>query len=328
MARIRTVTGIPAFLLLAVAVYFGVGLILSFVDYASPNDDAILSILLAIALPILLIRARLQLDATDPFRVHAGDDGVELYHVTGRVEGAGKLADVHGGGGVIRGSHVSTDAFGNVYGGGGGGVIKPVETTVHDQFFVHRSDGYVHPVKLKGWDVAVADGHLVSAVWASRAAGDSPFVAVRNHSTRDWAMAPSSPFSVIRRNPLTLIAVIAVVGLLLAGYAAQLPADSRAPVYVYVFGGLVVGGLLWNRLIAPRFWRRFKGRDGGRIAAALDAIAGAVTAAPSAPAPAPAAVHAAADPRGALSDLRQLREDGLISSDDYEKKKQDILGRI
>jgi hypothetical protein len=88
--------------------------ILWLVDQASPIDDAIATIPLATAFPILLIRARLKLDAKDPFRLYVGDNSMELSHVTGRVEGAGKLAtsDVHGGGGVIRGSSVTTGAFG------------------------------------------------------------------------------------------------------------------------------------------------------------------------------------------------------------------------
>jgi Short C-terminal domain len=333
MTRLLRLAGVSALLLLALGVYVVAAVILGLVDQASPIDDAITTILLAIAFPPLLIRARLKLDAKDPFRLYVGDNTYALAHVTGRVEGAGKLAtsDVHGGGGVIRGSSVSSDPWGHVYGGGGGGVIKPTVTTItiHDQFFIHRSDGYVAPIQLKGWDVAVADGHLVSAVGAGKVGADSgPIVAVRNHSTRGWAMAPKSPFSISRRNPITLLAVLLIVGLLFAGFAAELPGDSRAPIYLYVFGALVVGGLLWDRLIRPRFWNRLRGHDAARIWAALDAIAGAATAAPEAPASASPSVQTAVDVRGALTNLEQLRADGLISSDDYERKKQEILGRL
>ena len=329
MTRLSRVAGVPAVLLLALGVYVVAAVILDLVDQASPIDDAITTILLATAFPILLIRARLKLDAKDPFRLYVGDDTDSLHHVTGLVEGASKSADVHGGGGVIRGSSVSTGAFGNVYGGGGGGVIKPIKTTIKDQFFIHRSDGYVAPIQLKGWNVAVADGHLVSAVWASKVGADSgPFVAVRNHSTRGWAIAPESPFSISRRNPITLFVVLLIVGLLFAELAAVLPANSRAPIYLYVFGAIVLGSLLWDRLVRPRFWNRLKGHDAVRIRAALDAIAGAETAVPEAPASASPSVQTAVDLRGALTNLGQLREDGLISSDDYEKKKQEILARL
>ena len=178
---------------------------------ASPIDHAIPTILLAATFPILLIRGRLKLDPKDPFRLYVGDDSTDLAHVTG-VSRAPPSWPTSTAAAVSSADPASPPTRRNVYGGGGGGVIKPTETTILDQFFIRRADGYVAPIKLQGWDIAVTDGHLASAVWATKGVDSNPFVAVRNHTTRGWAMSPKSPpFSIARRNPIVLFTVLLLV---------------------------------------------------------------------------------------------------------------------
>jgi hypothetical protein len=103
----------------------------------------------------------------------------EHYHVTGRVTGASKHLEtqVSGGGGG-----------GYSYQGTGSSYSAPVtsRTFTHDQVFVAAGDGKEHALKLVDWDLAVREGHDLTAVWLiKRGKSSGPYVAIQNHTTGD-----------------------------------------------------------------------------------------------------------------------------------------------
>jgi hypothetical protein len=223
----------------------------------------LLALLTGLGVPLLLQRGRLELDPRDPFRLLLGGGTYVLNHATGSVGGASKMGttDVYGGGGGGRYS----------YGPGYGyGYTAPVTisstTTIHDQFFIRQPDGAVESIKLSGWDFPVADGHVVSAVWAVReGAGAGPFFVVVNHTTGDVRSATSflrsnlSSTGALRE--LLMFGFLIVAGVV----ASQVTAGNLAKaVLVAVVGAIIgvgVGATIWNSKIGPRFIRRFQ-RDG------------------------------------------------------------------
>lgn len=227
----------------------------------------LLALLAGLGVRLLLQRARLELDPRDPFRLRLGGGTYVLSHATGSVDGASKLGTT------------------NVYGGGGGGrhgYTAPVRisstTTIHDQFFLRQPDGAVESIQLAGWDFPVADGHVVSAVWAVReGAGAGPFFVVVNHTTGDVRSATSFLRSNLSRadglRKLLVFCFLVAAGVV----ASQVTAGNIAKaVLLAVLGAIIgvgVGSAIWHSRINPRFIRRFQ-RDGmPRIREELDQLA-------------------------------------------------------
>lgn len=101
----------------------------------------------------------------------------EHYSVTGKVTGASKHLEtqVSGGGGG-----------GYSYQGTGYSSTAPItsRTVTHDQVFVNDGSGKEHALKLQDWDLAVREGHQLTAVWlVKRGKSSGPYVAIRNHTT-------------------------------------------------------------------------------------------------------------------------------------------------
>ncbi len=348
LARLGRISGVPGLLLLAFCVYMLAAVVLLVDQQVLPDSGIFEVFLLALTFPILLMRARLELDGKDPFRLYVGDNTYVLHHATGIVEGASKMGttDVHGGGGggYIGGSQPIYSMGGSVSGGGGGGgYIKPVTisstTTIQDQFFLRQADGQVAAIKLKDWDFSVADGHLVSAVWAVKeGASGGSYVALRNHSTRGWASSSSS-FRILRRNPFLIFAVeLYTAGTLAFGAVTVVGNGSvvnPTVLYVAAFGAVVIGIFVWNRLIKPRFYNRWARRDSDRIRAALDAIAapavnldGATFPVPATAVPTTPSGPTATTTSAALAELVGLRDQGQVTQEEYESKRREILARL
>ena len=216
---------------------------------------------IGVMLPFLFKHGRLELDRKDPFHLFVGKRVYDLTHVTGLVTGTSKLA--------------TTD----VYGGGGGsnasGAVAPVRiyssTTIHDQFFIEKGDGHKQAIQLSAWNVAVADGHAVSAVWM----GDSNLL-LENHTTKmqtvQWRWLEKY---LLKRDDVEYYAIELLI---CAGLAFP------AAIFMNAFGafavaviGVMVGSLLWQQNVRPGYFARFR-RDGlPRMTAALNELA-AITA--------------------------------------------------
>jgi hypothetical protein len=239
-------------------------------DDATPGDGAtatesggipaeltfLLALLAGLGVRLLLQRARLELDARDPFRLRLGGGTYVLSHATGAVDGSSKLGttSVHGGGGGANAYGYATN------------IRISSTTTIHDQFFLRQRDGPVQSIKLAGWDFPVADGHVVSAVWAVReGAGGGPFVVLSNHTTGDVGTATSFLRSNLARAE-GIRKLLVLCFLVAAGpVAAQVTAGSSGKAGLVGIGGAIVGVLvgsaIWHSSLAPGFIRRFQ-RDG------------------------------------------------------------------
>jgi hypothetical protein len=164
---------------------------------------------------------RLRLDPKDPFLLLVGKRQFQLVHSTGRVIGVTKtpITNVYGG---------TTSGYTNFR---GDLVItsSPVtsRTTIRDQFFIKKPDGHQRPVQLTGWDLALADDHLVSMVWFN----DTPVMAL-NHTTEmgavDWACL--KPYLTVDTG--NAMAAGCMVGLILAVASALL-------LHVHPLAGLI-----------------------------------------------------------------------------------------
>jgi hypothetical protein len=216
---------------------------------------------IGVRLPLSLKKGRLELDKTDPFHLFVGRRVYDLTHVTGLVTGTSKLA---------------TTA---VYSSGGGsnanGDVAPARvyssTTIHDQFFIEKGDGHKQAVQLAAWNVAVADGHNVSAVWM----GDSNLL-LENHTTKmqtvQWLWLEKY---LLKRDDVEyyFIELIICAGL---AFPAAIFMNGFGAFAVAVIG-VTVGSFLWHVNVKPGYFARFR-RDGlPRMTAALNELA-AVTA--------------------------------------------------
>ena len=216
----------------------------------------LLALLGGLGIRLLLQRARLELDPRDPFRLLLGGDTYVLNHATGSVDGASKMGttDVYGGGGGANAYGYATN------------IRISSTTTIHDQFFLRQADGTVESIKLAGWDFPVADGHVVSAVWAVReGAGAGPFFMVVNHTTDDARTATSFLMSNLSRaDKLRKLLVLCFVVAVGVGASQVTAGNTTKAVWVAVLGasiGVVLGTGIWRDVIRRRFIRRFQ-RDG------------------------------------------------------------------
>lgn len=115
--------------------------------------------------------------------IQIGKQSVTLHQFTGKVVNASK--------------NMESVMHGNVSGGGGSmyqgtGTTAPVNvrissrTVVHDQIFIQNKDGKERAFQLQGFDLAVREGNLVTAVWViPEGKNEGPYIAFINHSTDD-----------------------------------------------------------------------------------------------------------------------------------------------
>src|SRR5438309_2660266 len=210
------------------------------------------------ALPFLFKHGSLEIDKQDPLHLFVGKRVYDLTHVTGLVTGTSKLA--------------TTD----VYGGGGGsnasGAVAPVRiyssTTIHDQFFIDKGDGHKQAVQLSAWNVAVADGHAVSAVWM----GDSNLL-LENHTTKMQTVQYRwLEKYLLKRDDVEYHAIELSICAGLA-FPAAIFIGSGLEAFVSPIVGVIVGSFLWRQNVRPGYFARFR-RDGlPRMTAALHELA-------------------------------------------------------
>ncbi len=109
---------------------------------------------------------RVTLDAADPLQMKTSPPQ-DLHVATGLVLGASK------------GIETTTTTYTQDHRVTG----TSSRSVVHDQFFIQSADGRETAVRLLGVDVAVRDGHLMSAVWsASKGKDTGPYLLLRNHT--------------------------------------------------------------------------------------------------------------------------------------------------
>ncbi len=110
------------------------------------------------------------LDDSDPFTIRSGWSTYKVYSSTGTVFSPTKSR-------VVRTS---------VSGGGSQPVSTSTSTSIYDQFFIREADGSERPVQLTNVNVALREGHQVSAVWAiGKGKKSGSYLLFRNHSTRN-----------------------------------------------------------------------------------------------------------------------------------------------
>jgi hypothetical protein len=191
-----------------------------------------LAALLFIAAGVLMFwvirdaRGTFGLEPNDPSKLHAGPKEYNVLTCTGYAKGVTK----------DRSTSVSGDIQGNmsVYEGTGSGSVTGKirsKTTVHDQFFIATADGSEMPVQVNDVDLALNNGHLVSAVWAIRSGKHrGPFILFRNHTTgrRDFVHPEVIKIMRLSTGMMTLSLLLAAVALW--GSASALPVLAIAVV--------------------------------------------------------------------------------------------------
>lgn len=108
------------------------------------------------------------LDASDPFMIRSGWRSYKVYSSTGTVLSPTK-------------SQVSTTYV------SGGGHNQPVSTStstsIYDQFFIRESNGFERAMQLTDVNIALREGHQVSAVWGIKTGKKTgSYFLFRNHS--------------------------------------------------------------------------------------------------------------------------------------------------
>ncbi len=112
---------------------------------------------------------RVSFDLSDPPKVHVSP-ARDLHVVTGIVLGTSK--------GIETTITTTYDQNNNVSG-------RRANSIVHDQFFIRTPEGAEKAIKLAGFDVAVRDGQLMSAVWTTlKGNGQGQYLMLRNHNLR------------------------------------------------------------------------------------------------------------------------------------------------
>jgi hypothetical protein len=136
---------------------------------------------------------------SDPFTIRSGWTSYKVYSSTGTVLSPTKSRVVT--------THVS--------GGGGQPVSTSTSTSIHDQFFIRESDGRERAIQLTNMNLALREGHLVSAVWCIRKGKkNGDYFLFRNHSTRDVNFVGWRVMTLLRPKvwPVLLLIFIALMG--------------------------------------------------------------------------------------------------------------------
>jgi hypothetical protein len=227
------------------------------------------------------LRSRMELEPKNVFVAHKGNTAYRLPHSTGVVESSNKMGTTNVFGTT---SSVYTDGAGNVRSTPGS---IGSSTTIHDQFFLRKSDRRLEPVQLTDWDVPVADGHVVSVVWSVPDGGTSRATAVVNHSTdpptrysRFDSAFPVGDHVISDTSYVYLavgcIAVVFGVVTVTASQAANgfLLYPALVPALIVTFIAALFGRSQGKHLAWLRAFGRFRRRDVPRLYEALDREAG------------------------------------------------------
>jgi hypothetical protein len=155
-----------------------------------------------------------------------------------------------------------------------GEVLSPTEGLVshaHDQFFIREASGHEQVLPLNGVDIAVREGHQVSAVWGIKKGEErGPYLLFRNHSTKEDYFFDDVVKRMLKPNKWPVLALITLVAMTWYRWAdmvlVQMAATQRATIEWEVVWGIFTGitVLIWIALsiirnsVAKRRVRRFK----------------------------------------------------------------------
>ena len=173
------------------------------------------------------------------------------------------------------------------------GFLTSQDTIVEDQFFVTDAAGAVHAVRIRGFDVPLTDGHLVSVAWATKEGEKSgAYFLAYNHTVRRYCFGNYGIRTLTWPRP-NLSVVLVVLNVL---YCVTIP-------------------LPITLLIAERMQvRRFK-REG--VAPLVEFLDRQVA---SLPADGPIKLDD-------LDRLSQLAREGLLTDEEWTRAKELFLGK-
>jgi hypothetical protein len=160
--------------------------------------------LLLLALGFAREIRRFGLDGSDPFTIRSGWTRYQVHSSTGTVLSPTKSRVVT--------THVS--------GGGAGNqpISSSTSTSIHDQFFIRESNGYESGLQVTDMNLALRDGHQVSAVWGIRKGKKTgAYIVFRNHTTRNVDFVDSKVKAMLQPSiwpvfPLIFTAVVVGAG--------------------------------------------------------------------------------------------------------------------
>lgn len=211
----------------------------AFLDQAKPALAIGLALLVLFVLGyVRQFGRRVRFDATDPLKI-VTPSNQELHTFTGMVLGARKGIE----------TTTTTYTQDNRVTG------SSSRSVVHDQFFIRTPDGQETDVKLAGVDVAVRDGHLMSAAWFNRKGKKGgKYLFLRNHTLQQSRFFETNERHLlgVRRRYLwlTLLTMLGLTAFLalsvdwwLKGNGAALIATTLGPASLAIF--VVMGIVQW-----------------------------------------------------------------------------------
>jgi hypothetical protein len=219
-------------------------------------------------LAILFLKPKLHGQNLLKFRASGGDAYI-LHHATGTVYGVSKghSATAHMSGGQVTGASVIGNQI-NVH-------QTPVTVTttshVHDQFYLSVPGRTDISMQLTDVNVAVADGQLVTVVWAVPKRKDrGPYILIRNHTTGNvWPVKGALRDLIVPKLPGVVPLMVAACLFATLVYPG-LPSGTNFLIVALVF---IVYMIIRSMVATYRSWR-FRANWIPRLVAELDNLAG------------------------------------------------------
>lgn len=227
---------------------------------------------------------RFGLDASDPFLMRAGWSSYKIHSITGTVLDPTKsrvvTTDVSGGGSYVSGGVTHTRP-----------ISTSTSTSIHEQFFLRASDGTEKAIQLTNFDLALREGHRMTAAWAIQKGKESGYYFLfRNHSTRGVDFSKLRLETMMRPSillclPLVSSVVAGICFVVFGGFRRE--GDTPATILAFgaMFGALL--GALLIRVVCDLRVRRFKREIADRLIPIIDQRAARQDAPPSGSAVAP-----------------------------------------
>lgn len=206
------------------------------------------------------------LEASDPFMIRAGWSSYKIHSITGTVLAPTKsrvvTTEVSGGGSYVSGGVTYTNP-----------VSTSTSTAIHDQFFLRASDGVEEAIQLTNFNLALREGHQMTAAWAIKKGKKSGnYFLFRNHSTRDVDFSNLQSETIMRPSILIWLPVLSSVvsAICYISFHGPVVTEGKAIFLLfYVMLGALLGVLL-IRIVCS--WRvgRFKREVADRLIPILD----------------------------------------------------------
>lgn len=243
-----------------------------------PSKGAIVLVLLALVVAGFMREMRpFGLNASAPLTIDAGWANYEVHSHTGTVLAPTKsrvvTTEVSGGGSYVSGGATYTRP-----------ISTSTSTSIHDQFFLRTSDGVEESIQLTNFDLAVREGHQMTAAWAIKKGNESgKYFLFRNHSTREVNFSTLQLETMMRPSiliciPLASCAVAGICFIVFDGFRRV--GDTQAMILAFgaIFGAFL--GAILIRVVCDLRVRRFKREVADRLIPILDQRATAQGATP------------------------------------------------